>query len=213
MKLREALEKYPAERVIYVCAKTAAIVGCKKDQVENALRKKDSQTIEKKQQELGVWYALLEQAVSCGDQEKEDKAAKKCESLNEEISGYIPLMERVVIEEYDRTCEDATNILIEGEEVGRIWSIDKSKTELNYNTEGLVAAIIKQVANNYEDAFSLELREFRRLLDNLERYRENSKQWEKWFRSSEYAKFTSVSPEYLINTIRRITIEKLGGKR
>lgn len=106
------------------------------------------------------------------------KARKKLKNMKEPI----PLMEREVKETYERTTEDALNIIIEGSETGKIWSIYEARPFVaEYNLHELVGEVFRGTVRDYRENFRYELEQWENILTQIQRTMKQSKAYEKYF--------------------------------
>lgn len=208
MKLKELLETLPSRRILYVGARSAFLLGGNKAMLMKqipALDEKLKKRAEAKRETYKSEYRRLKHEL--GAEHRRTKAAER-KFLNAEDP--VPLLERIVIDTYERTTEIATNIIVVGDETGNVWSVHEGKPfEVNYNIEMLTGAILRDVVQDLKFSFRAELKELQECLTRLEKYRKDSAQLENYLRSDDVKVFTACDPEYLIKKTREIVGETL----
>ena len=205
MKLKEYLEAFPEDRTLYLGASVGFIFGGLKvdllDQLPQLNKKYCASALSDYRTAYDKYRNLLK---SIGKSRPETKRAKK---KLEALTPFVPFEDREIQDIYDRTSEDATNVVVTGDERGRLWSVYEGTDEWNtvkaeYNAEGLVAAIISSILDDYKHDLSVELGELRKILEKLEEYRSKDKKWENYLRSNNFLTSYGIDPEYVINKTR-----------
>lgn len=214
MILRNYLETVPDDRIIYICPKAGAIAAGTKNEIIDNSGEIDMKAID----QLDFAYTAAKVKVDEAEESKKPakikRAKERLERLKTALTKYTPILDRQVIDTYERTTEDATNIYIEGEEVGKIWSIKEGteewKTiELNYNLDGLVSAIVREVADEYAVSLRNEIDALKDALKVLDRAMIRSGKMEKYFRESDYVSYMTHDPEYLIDFSRKMIADEV----
>ena len=210
MKLKKYLEGVPGDKVIYIGAKVGFLFGGTKNEFLEALpgidEKWEAWSNRVNDTAAERYKAILEKH---GAESRHTKMAKK---KQESCEKYVPLLNRDVVDVFDRTSEDARNIIVEGVEPGGIWSIKEGtaewrKTEVEFNLDNLVGAIVKEVVDSYKETFRREVYSLTEAIAALNRWRSMSEKNEKFFRSERFRILTSVDPEYVIEETRRIVAD------
>lgn len=208
MKLKEFLDTQPEKRILYVGAKSAFLLGGTKKQIMKAIPAMDEKIAKRervKREDLKAKYRNAQKDLG----NEHDKTKRLYQRLID-MADPLPLLEREILDTFERTTEDALNIIIVGDEVGNVWSIhEKDAFEVNYNIDVLVGAILKDVITDYKYTFRAELMELREILIRLDKYRKESERFEKYLQSNDVKVFTTVDPEYLISKTRKIVAEML----
>lgn len=113
----------------------------------------------------------------------DDPAAVHAKKKLERLQKPTPLMEREVKETYERITEDALNIIVEGSETGRIWSIYEARPFVaEYNIETLIGETFRSVVRDYRESLKHELDQWDNLLAQLQKTIRESKSFEKYLR-------------------------------
>lgn len=211
MNLKEFMEGMPGDRILYVGSKSAFMVAGFKNSVLEEIPKMDKKlldTAEKKRKEILASYRNAQRKFG-----KQHDITKSLHSQYVGIKDPMPIMEREVLDSYERQTEDAINILVTGDESGNIWSIhEKEKFEIEFHEEELVGAILREAVRQYQMELRAELIEMKKCLTRLEEYRTKSEKMERYLRSDDVKRFFSMDCEYLIDTARKALAETLAEK-
>lgn len=215
MTLLEKLNEIPDDRTVYICAASGAILAGKKADVVPQMYELDVTLLDQLKQ-TAIANRIAYETLKAEDAPKETirRAERKCHKSEDKMIDYVQLPDRVVLETYERQTEDALNIYITGDEVGKIWSLNEGSEEwrsceVNYNVPELVTEILHGCVVEYRENFKKELQSLVAALEALQSYRTRSKTWEHFFRESSYASFLAKDPEYFISKTRAAAIEEL----
>ena len=213
MILREYLDQADPDKVLYVGSGVGALIGGVPEQIMEAIPALDAE-LEAKQRgtALRAQQKYDEELKYHGEKSKKTKAAKA--RFDKAILPYVPLLDRNILSTYERTTENATNVRIEGDEPGSVWSVKEGTeewrhVEIKYHVEDLAAAIIKAVVDDYKFAFRNELAELKDCLDRLKEYRERSEIYEKEFFHEDIKRLIGADPDFIIRRTRQIVAEEL----
>lgn len=224
MKLKNQLERFPEDRILYIGAGVAALVCGNRKQLMERIPDVDAAimgnySIRYAKKEAQYQDAVIKYGAS-------SKAAMKAKEKLGRETAPLPLLERKVTAVYERTTEDAANIRLEGKETGNIWSIhetgkpwsveseeDWSHINVRHNVGSLAAAILKEAVEECKTAFREELDKWIQVCTILAGCAERAEKYEKYFRSSDYKVLSGVDPEYIIRKIRSIVAEEFEKER
>lgn len=217
MTLKEQIGKIDDNQVFYVGAKSGFLFGGTKkefasqiDLIDGKISKEHALKI------LEVEQVYREICKAYSPRGAKARAAKaRIKELKE--SAPLPLLDRQVLDLYERFTEKAINIVIMGSESGSIWSIkegteDWQKVAINYNADKLVEAVVKGVVESYKRALKSEIEALMKLTERLKDISDRSKSFERWFRSEDMAVLSSADPEYIIDCARDMLFEALKSK-
>lgn len=208
MKLEEYLQGVPDERTVYIGAKSAFILGGTKDSLSEKITALDEKLLA--QASIKREEALRQYRKAKKDLGEKHDITKAMHEAYLAVKDPLPILERNVLHAYERQTEDALNIIITGEEAGKIWSLNEEVScEIEYNAEELVGGIFREAIAEYKSYLKTELKTFKKLLDKLEEYRTKSEDLEKWLRSPDVKCYTTLDAEYLIMMARQTLAETL----
>ena len=212
MELRKVLEEQKGNRILYVGAASSFLVAGKKDEILKKLPKVDKKKkkkVDTKKADILTQYRIAQRQLG-----KKHDTVKMLHQRYIEVADPIPLLDREVISTFERISEDALNIIVTGEETGTIWSVtEQEPLELKYNIEDLVGAILREVVREYKLSLRNELKTYAELLDRLESYRKESKEFEDYLNSKDAKRFLIVDTEYVIKKAREGIAETLAEKK
>lgn len=130
MKLRDKLKELPPDRLAYVGSKSSFMFA---DTVEHiASRGPIMDELNKENLQQLISNASNRIRLYKPTTKSYDDAVRQFESATKALENYVPLLDRQVRDVYERTSEDALNILIEGDENGKIWSLIELESEYSW---------------------------------------------------------------------------------
>lgn len=146
------------------------------DRMDETLLSRNTATREDLMARIANFEAMFE-----GEKVKDTPEIKKARKRLAVLETPKPLMEREVKETYERTTEDALNIIVEGTETGKIWSIYEARPFVaEYNLHELVGEIFRDTVRGYRANFQYELEQWENILTQIRKTMKQSKGYEKY---------------------------------
>lgn len=219
MKLKEYLETAPEGRALYLGASVGFFFGGSKQELLKALPALNEKYKEQAETDMANAEKLYKSRLEAFGED--DKATINAKKRMERLTPFIPFEERnIAVDEhgeyliYERTTEEATNIIVTGDERGKLWSVHEGEDEwksvkLEYNAEELIGAVLAGVVEDYEHDLYAELEELRAILTKLQEYRTKDASWKKYLRSDTFLPVFGIDPEYVIKKVREKVTEDI----
>lgn len=202
MTLREYMKTVPEDARIYVGASVAFLTGGNKDQVVRQLDKMSEENAALSRDQF-MWLKERQKTAT-------GREAKKIEKQIASFKPFVHFLDREIRDVYDRETEQATNILIEGDERGYLWTVEPVGTQIinDANLTDLVGKMLRMVVDDYKTELRAEYDKLSSLYSELQDVHRSAEKFEKYFHT-EATYFTSIDPDYFIGQTAKMLAEEL----
>ena len=176
MNLKTLLEVIPSDRIIYLTAGSGYWFGGTKGALSEVVPSFDCQFERRYQKETARLKMKIEELTKRRDtvgerlsnpntiKREKDRCIKQVAKFEKQLGKLtppVPLLDREVVETYERISEDALAIVVKGTEPGKVWTIIDEHRSVQINddsaAQALAAEIIKILAKDY--AYALQMPE------------------------------------------------------